>query len=352
MITTHVAAMLTRCSFLIFISLQAGFLLQAATAFSLEKPPSGPVVRIVRLDKRFDALVAKDAKLEKIAEGYTWVEGPAWNRKGRYLLFSDIPANSIYMWKEGKGVSLFMKPSGYTGTSPAEGREPGSNGLTFDLDGRLVICEHGDRRVTRVEENGHKAVLADRFEGKRLNSPNDDVVKSNSDEYFTDPPFGLPKTFTDPHKELDFCGVYRISTGGKLTLLTKEIKAPNGIAFSPDEKRLYISDDDPDRFAWLVYDVNDDGTIVKGRVFYDATELRKTKPGAPDGLRVDKQGNIFGSGPGGIYVFSPDASLLGILETGVATSNCSWGDDGSVLYITANTAVYRIKLQTKGVGYE
>jgi gluconolactonase len=280
------------------------------------------------------------------------VEGPAWNRKEHYLLFSDIPANSIFMWKEGKGMSLFMKPSGYTGTEPFTGREPGSNGLTYDLDGRLVLCEHGDRRVTRVEADGHKTVLADRYNGKRLNSPNDVVVKSNGDVYFTDPPYGLPKTFSDPGRELDFCGVYRISTDGKITLLTKEIRIPNGLAFSPDEKKLYITDDDPDRFGWLVYDVTGDGLIENGRDFYSAAELRKTRPGSPDGLRVDKHGNIFSSGPGGIYVFTPDATLLGMFETGVPTSNCAWGEDGSTLFITANTAVYRIKLLTKGAGFE
>ena len=322
----------------------------AMTALSQEKSP--PIVGIVRIDKKFDALVPKDAVLEKLGDGYNWVEGPAWNRKGRYLLFSDIPANSIYMWKEGKGMSLFMKPSGYTGKEPFTGREPGSNGLTYDLDGRLVICEHGDRRVTRVEADGHKAVLAGTYDGKRFNSPNDVVFTSNGDMYFTDPAFGLPKGFEDPGRELDFCGVYRVTPDGKVTLLTKDIKRPNGIAFSPDEKKVYITDDNPDKYAWWVFDVNKDGTIANGRIFYDATELRKTKPGAPDGLRIDKHGNIFSSGPGGIQVFAPDATLLGMLETGVPTSNCAWGEDGSVLFITANTAIYRIKLSTKGVGFE
>jgi gluconolactonase len=334
------------------LTLNAVILACAATAASQDKPSPEPIVRIVRLDKKFDALVPADALLEKLGDGYTWVEGPAWNRKGQYLLFSDIPANSVFMWKEGKGMSLFMKPSGYTGTEPFTGREPGSNGLTYDLDGRLVLCEHGDRRVTRVEADGHKTVLADRYNGKRLNSPNDVVVKSNGDVYFTDPPYGLPKTFSDPGRELDFCGVYRISTDGKITLLTKEIRIPNGLAFSPDEKKLYITDDDPDRFGWLVYDVTGDGLIENGRDFYSAAELRKTRPGSPDGLRVDKHGNIFSSGPGGIYVFTPDATLLGMFETGVPTSNCAWGEDGSTLFITANTAVYRIKLLTKGAGFE
>ncbi len=302
--------------------------------------------RIVRLDKRIDALVPQGAKLEKVAEGYTWLEGPVWSRKGRYLLFSDIPANSIFMWKESKGVSLFMKPSGYTGSSKFEGKEPGSNGLTFDLDGRLVICEHGDRRITRVEANGLKTVLADRFDGKRLNSPNDVVFMSNGDMYFTDPPFGLPQAFDDPARELEFCGVFRLSTGGTLTLLTKDIKAPNGLAFSPDEKKLYVTDVDPNRSAWLVYDVQTDGTIANGRIFHDATVFRKRWPGAPDGIKVDRQGNVYGAGPGGVYIFAPDGVLLGLFETGTATSNCCWEEDGSVLYVTAGTSVFRIVLHT------
>jgi gluconolactonase len=307
--------------------------------------------KIIRLDPRFDALVPRDAVPEKVADGFAWVEGPVWNRTGGYLLFSDIPNNSVFKWKAGAGVSLFLKPSGYTGSAPFEGREPGSNGLTFDSAGRLVLCEHGDRRIARLEKDGGKTTLADRYEGKRLNSPNDAVFKSNGDLYFTDPPFGLPRTFDDPHRELDFCGVYRLSTNGTLTLLTKDIKAPNGIAFSPSEKTLYITDVDPNRSAWLAYDVTDEGTITNGRVFFDATAWTKTKQGAPDGLKVDKDGNLFAAGPGGLYVFAPDGTHLGNIELGVPTANCAWGDDGAVLYITAGTALYRIALNTKGIGF-
>jgi gluconolactonase len=309
------------------------------------------VGKIVRLDPRFDKLVPRNARLEKIADGFTWVEGPVWNRKGNYLLFSDIPNNSVFKWQEGAGVSLFLKPSGYTGSAPFEGREPGSNGLTFDPSGRLVLCEHGDRRITRLEANGQKTVLADRYEGKRLNSPNDVVFKSNGDLYFTDPPFGLPKAFDDPRRELDFCGVYRRSQDGKLTLLTKEVKAPNGIAFSPDEKILYVTDVDANRPAWLAFDVKSDGTTANSRVFCDAKPFTKIHKGAPDGLKVDKQGNLFAAGPGGLYVFAPDGTLLGNVELGVPTANCNWGNDGSVLYVTADTAIYRMRLKTKGVGF-
>ncbi|MGH9462500.1 MAG: SMP-30/gluconolactonase/LRE family protein [Vicinamibacteria bacterium] len=307
-----------------------------------------PAIEIVRLDPRFDEIVPRDAKIEKLADGFAWVEGPAWDRKGGYLLFSDIPNNSVFKWKEGEGATLFLRPSGYTGDEPFAGREPGSNGLTFDPQGRLVLCEHGDRRISRLEADGSKTTLVDRYQGKRLNSPNDVVFKSNGDMYFTDPPFGLPGSFDDPSKELDFQGVYRFSADGTLTLLTKALKAPNGIAFSPDEKTLYVSDSG--NRAWMAFDVENDGTIANGRVLLDAQGLGDEKPGVPDGLKVDSKGNLFGGAPGGLYVIAPDGTLLGKLDLGVATGNCAWGEDGSTLFITSNTAIYRIRLNTKGAG--
>jgi gluconolactonase len=308
-------------------------------------------IDVVRLDRRFDKLVPLNVKIERIAGGHKWVEGPVWNRKERYLLFSDIPNNSIYKWQEGRGESLFLKPSGYTGKAPFGGLEPGSNGLAFDPAGRLVLAEHGDRRIARLEKNGRKTTLVDRYEGKRINSPNDLVFKSNGDLYFTDPPFGLPKSFDDPRKELPFQGVYKFSKDGKLALLTKDIKAPNGIAFSPDEKKLYVSDVNYNRSAWLVYDVKDDGTVTNGRVFADASKWKKPPFFGADGFKLDKEGNLFGARPGGVSVFASDGTHLGSIETGTPTSNVAWGDDGSTLYVTAGTALYRIKLAAKGVGF-
>ncbi len=307
--------------------------------------------RVERLDHRFNRLVAADATLEVLADGFTWLEGPAWNKGGDYLLFSDIPRNAIYKWHPRKGVSLFMKPSGYTGDTPFKGREPGSNGLTFDPQGRLVLCEHGDRRLTRLEQDGSKTVLVDRYRGKRLNSPNDVVLKSDGSMYFTDPPFGLPKTFEDPGKELDFSGVYRLSPDGELTLLLSDIKAPNGIAFSPDEKTLYLTDVDPERPAWLAYPVLDNGTLGPGKVFRDASIWRKTRAGGPDGIKVDMHGNVYGAGPEAVYVFAPDGTHIGSIFTGVPTGNLAWGDDGSFLYITADTRLLRVQLNTKGAGF-
>ncbi|HET6674197.1 MAG TPA: SMP-30/gluconolactonase/LRE family protein, partial [Nitrospiraceae bacterium] len=246
-------------------------------------------------------------------------------------------------------VSLYLKPSGYTGAAPFPGREPGSNGLALDSTGRLIFCQHGDRRVTRLEDDGRFTTLADRYDDYRFNSPNDLVFKSNGDLYFTDPAFGLPKGFNDPEKA-PVQGVYRLSKDGTVTRLIADIKAPNGIAFSPDETILYVSDDDPDRVAWLAYDVKEDGTVGHGRVLFDATPWQKPSSG-PDGLKVDRAGNLFGSRPGGVSVISPDGILLGTTETGEATSNVAWGEDGHSLFITASRTVYRIRLLTMGSGY-
>jgi gluconolactonase len=308
--------------------------------------------RVRRDDPRLDKLIPRDAVIEVLASGFDWSEGPVWvNRDGGFLLFSDIPRNSVMKWKEGDGISLFMKPSGYTGVAD-DGREPGSNGLTLDREGRLIWCEHGDRRVSRMEWNGGKRTLADNYEGKRLNSPNDAVVRSDGTIYFTDPPYGLPKRENDPARELDFFGVYRIGTDGRITLLEKSMTRPNGLAFSPDERMLYVAQSDPKRAIWMAFPVKDDGTLGAGRVFADATSLvGKDNPGLPDGLKVDREGNLFATGPGGVHVFAPDGKRLGVIETGQATANCAWGGDGSVLYITADSYLVRVRTTTRGAGW-
>ena len=310
---------------------------------------------LVVSDPKFHSLIAEDAKIEVLTGGYEWTEGPVWvpseNGKG-VLLFSDIPNNSIFQWEEGRGASLFMKPSGYTGVVDY-GAEPGSNGLMLDASGRLTMCEHGDRRISVVTKDGGKRTLVDNYQGKRLNSPNDLVYHSNGDLYFTDPPYGLPNRYEDPRRELDFCGVYRLSKDGELTLLTKEMTRPNGIAFSPDEKTLYVAQSDPEAALWKSFPVNSDGTIGKGKVLYDATAHGKDGwPGLPDGMAVDKDGNIFATGPGGVYVFSKSGDLLGRISTGERTANCTFGgDDGSVLFLTADMYVCRIQTKTVGLGY-
>jgi gluconolactonase len=313
---------------------------------------------IERKDPRFDKLIPKDAVVEKLADGWDWAEGPVWIKDGGYLLCSDIPKNQIIKWQEGKGKSVFMEKSGYLGDR-TDLKEPGTNGLTVDAEGRLVMCQHGERRVARLEKDGKTVkVLVDKYEGKRFNSPNDLVYHSNGDLYFTDPPYGLMKKERKagedefPGMELDFCGVYRLSKDGKLTLLTKELSKPNGIAFSPDEKTLYIANSDPDKAIWVAFPVKEDGTLGKGKTLFDSKEwVKEKKKGLPDGMKVDKDGNLFATGPGGVHVFTPDGKHLGTLATGVATANCNWGDDGTVLYITADKSLCRIKTTTKGKGF-
>lgn len=308
-------------------------------------------VAIIRLDPRFNKLVPANVMIERIVSGRKWVEGPLWNRSEGYLLFSDIPTNSVFKWQHGKGTSVFLKPSGYTGKATFDGPEPGSNGLTFDHNGRLLLAAHGDRHIVRLEKNGKRTILVDRFEGKRINSPNDLALKSNGDLYFTDPPFGLPRSYDDPRKELAFQGIYKYSKDGKLTLLANDIKAPNGIAFSPDEKRLYISNADRSNAVWMVFDVKPDGGIENGRILFDATSFAKSKPGAPDGMKVDRDGHIFAAGPGGVYVIAPDGTHLGTIDLGAPTGNVAWGEDGSTLFITSNQSIYRLRLSTKGAGF-
>jgi gluconolactonase len=253
-------------------------------------------------------------------------------------------------WVEGTGVSLYLKPAGYTGAVDY-GAEPGSNGLLIDPEGRLVSCEHGDRRVSVLTKEGGKRTLVDNYQGKRLNSPNDGAYKSNGDLYFTDPPYGLPKNFDDPRRELDFCGVYRLSKKGELTLLTNEMTRPNGIAFSPDEKTLYVAQSDPEAAVWRAFEVEDDGTLGEGRLFYDVTDMVGKYPGLPDGLKVDQKGNLFATGPGGVHVFAPDGKPLGRIDTGEKTANCAWGNDGTVLYMAVDMYICRIKTNTKGAGW-
>ena len=301
------------------------------------------------LDPRFDALIAPDTKIEKIAEDLLWSEGPLWDARTKSLLFSDIPRNVVKQWHADKGVSTFLESSGYTGAAPFTGKEPGSNGLTFDPQGRLTLCQHGDRRISRREADGTMVAVATHFEGKRLNSPNDLVFDNQGALYFTDPPFGLPGTFTDPDKELPFNGVFRVSRDGKVTAVARELEAPNGLAFSPDFKTLYVANARAHSPIWKAYGVRPDGSLDQGRVFADSSRLYKQGDGVPDGLKVDEKGNLFATGPGGVLVYAPDGTLLGRILTGVPTANVAFGEDGATLFITANHRVLRLRTRTKGM---
>jgi gluconolactonase len=266
--------------------------------------------------------------------------------KEGFLLFSDIPNNAIMRWTPDGKVSTFRKPSGYTGPAAPQGAYVGSNGLTLNGQGRLVICEHGDHQVARLEKDGTLTVLADRYQGKRLNSPNDAVYRSDGSLYFTDPPYGV---FDPKSKELEFQGIYRLSPDGKeLQLLNKELTRPNGLAFSPDEKILYVSNSDPDKKIWMAYDVASDGSLANGRVFFDVTQEKEE--GLPDGMKTDSKGNLYCAGPGGIWIFSPQGSHLGTIKPPEVPANCHWGDnDSRMLYMTARTGLYRIHLSVAGI---
>lgn len=292
--------------------------------------PAG-TVQVVSPELR--RLVPEGAVIEKLAGGFKFTEGPVWTREGK-LLFSDIPNDTIARWDPDSGhVIDFRKPSA------------GTNGNTLDSQGRLVSCEHTGRRISRREKDGTLVTVVDRYEGKRLNSPNDVVFKRDGALYFTDPPYGLPKQDEDPAKELPHNGVYRFKDG-KLTLLTTELTRPNGLAFSPDEKTLYVANSDAARKIWMAYPVKADGTLGTGRVFFDVTAV--TEPGLPDGMKVDRQGNLYCTAPGGIWIFNPAGKHLGTIKPTEVPANCGWGNDGKTLYMTAQTGLYRIRLNVAG----
>jgi gluconolactonase len=307
-------------------------------------------IEVERLDPAIDALVPPNAKLFKLAEGFQFIEGPIWvaraGEPGR-LLFSDPNANRIYAYSDEEGLSVFRERSGYDGADVAEYGQPGSNGLALDRAGRVTIAEHGRHRLSRIEADGTTTVLAASYRGKRLNSPNDLVYRRDGSLYFTDPPFGLPRFYDDPHKELSFSGVYRLANG-ELTLLADELIGPNGIAFSPDERFLYVANWDPARKIVMRYPVRRDGTLGRGEQFFDMGGA----PGeeALDGIEIDELGNLYVSGPGGVWVLSPHGTHLGTIRAPKLPANFAWGGpDGRTLYLTARTALYRMPMRVGGV---
>ncbi len=317
-------------------------------------------IKVDRLDPSIDQIIPDDARLERVATGFTWLEGPVWVHGS--LFFADIPSNSIRKWTPGAGVSMFLQPSGYKGSSvPYGGPESGSNGMTLDVRGRLTVAGHAQRDVYRFESlspKGPITILADSYKGKKLNSPNDLVYKSDGSLYFTDPPYGLrTQKDNDPEKQLDVNGVYRIPhaleqkpggapASGELQLLVTDLTRPNGIAFSPDEKYLYVDNSEPKKI-WMRYTVKPDGSLTDAKLLYDATE--DTRPGSPDGMKVDEQGNIYSAGPGGVWIFSPEGKPIGTILIPEKAANLAWaGADRKTLYITASSSIYRVELKIAG----
>jgi gluconolactonase len=306
-------------------------------------PPTEEPEPIVRLKPALDAIVPPDAKIEKLAGGFKFTEGPLWIRAG-YLLFSNYPGG-IEKWTP-DGIVTHFPTSQDTGGAPLPSITY-TNGLTLDKQGRLVICDQGERRIIRLEKDWTLTVLADHYEGKRFNSPNDLVYKSDGSLYFTDPPYGLAGQDNDPAKELPFNGIYRLADG-KVQLLYEKLRRPNGLAFSPDEKYLYVANSDASRAMWVRFPVKPDSTLGAGTVFYDVSG--NSQEGLPDGLKVDQEGNLYGAGPGGIWIFSPQGDHLGTVKPPEIPANCNWGDeDGKTLYMTARAGLYRIRLQIRGI---
>jgi len=321
--------------------------LATASAAVVAQTPTPATGDVLRLDSALDRLVPPGSRLEKLAGNLQRAEGPVWIRSGGHLLFSDL--NEIMKWAPGNSLSVFRNRI-FSGTAPA-GVRVGTNGLTLDRQGRLVGVEHGNRRVSRFEANGETTVLADRYSGQRLNSPNDLVIKKSGEVYFTDPPYfsrqSVPPASPEFRQELAFNGVYRVTNAGKVELLVRDLGSPNGLAFSPSETKLYVANSRPEKM-WMVYDVNGDGTLAAGKVFLDVS--MDATEAVPDGMKMDTLGNLYATGPGGVLVISPEGKHLGTIQVPEIASNCAWGDaDGKTLYVTARTGLYRIKLNIAGV---
>ena len=332
------------------------FLLAALGGCMSTDPAPEPrelVGRVERDTAALDALIAPDARIEKLADGFTWSEGPVWIRQGEYLLLSDVPANKMYRWSERDGLSVFLDPSGRAGAEASGFREPGSNGLIRGPGNSILMADHGNRAVARLDlATRSKVFLATRHEGRRFNSPNDLVRARDGSIYFTDPPYGLEGLNASPLKEIPYNGVYRIAPDGTVELLEKGMSFPNGIILSPDERTLYVANSDPERAVIMAFELDQGGRLGRGRVFADMTALAKSGlPGLPDGMAVDVNGNLFATGPGGVHVFTPAGERLGRIDTGTAIANCAFGDDGRTLFLASNHILARIRTRTSGFNY-
>jgi gluconolactonase len=333
-------------------------ILPTACATPDNPAPRFPAVgRLTTYDAAFADVVAPDARIERLADGFTWAEGPAWiadgDDGGGYLLFTDVPDNKLYRWSEQDGLSVFLEPSGYDGPPTGTLREPGANGLYAEPAGTVLLADSGSRVVARFDpRTKRKTTIAAAFNGKRFNSPNDVVRRSDGVVFFTDPPYGLKDGNDSPVKELDFNGVYRLDTDGSVHLLDDGLSFPNGIALSPDERTLYVANSDPARPIWTAYTLDAKGAVQDKRVFADAADLvGENNPGLPDGMAVAANGTVFATGPGGVIVFSTDGKRLGRIETGTAVANCAFGGDGRMLYLASDAFIARVRVRTKGLGF-
>jgi gluconolactonase len=304
---------------------------------------------VERLDSSINDIISKDAQAEIIAEGFDWSEGPVWVESHKMLLFSDVPRDTIFKWTEEKGTEVYLTPSGYTDPTP-RGGEMGSNGLTLDKDGHLILCQCGDRQVARMDASFDKPEpkyisLANNYGGKKFNSPNDVVVNSKREIFFTDPPYGLEKQMDDPKKEIKFQGVFKIKTNGEVVLMTDSLTRPNGLAFLPGEKTMIVANSDPDKPNWYAFDISNDGQFTNPRIFYSAAGYDKSLKGLPDGFKIDGKGNVFATGPGGLWIFNSAGKLLGKLKLPEATSNIALSPDEKSLYITNDMYILRLKMR-------
>ncbi len=329
----------------VFYALSLALFLAGCSIAPAPAPVRGTpsIGKIIRLDPAFDALVPKDANIEKVATGFLFTEGPVWRPEG-VLWFSDVPGNVLRSVTPSGEVKVLIQNAGGIASAPP-GSFVGPNGMIAGKDGAVLLCQHTNRRIVRVGQDLTVTPYLEKFEGHRFNSPNDLIYRSDGTLYFTDPPYGLLKQDDDPAKELTFNGVF-LYRNGRLQAIIKDLTRPNGIALSPDEKTLYVANSDEKKRFWMRYDVAADGTVSNGRIFYDLAGAKEQ--GIPDGLKVDSQGNIYAAGPEGVWVFSPNGTHLGTIQPGETAANCAWGQDGKTLYITASTSVYRIRVAIPG----
>jgi gluconolactonase len=314
---------------------------------------SGQAGRVHAHSPALAALITPGTPVEKLAEGFTWAEGPVWVRDGGFLLFSDVLANRMHRWSDADGASIFLEPSGYDGPEPSGFREPGSNGLIAGSPGAILMCDHGNRAVARLDlATREKTFLAKEYGGRRFNSPNDLVLGSDGSIWFTDPPYGLEGLNASPMKEQPVNGVYRLHPDGRVELVVADMSFPNGILLSPNERTLYVANSDPNDPVVLAYDLDETGRVGPREVFADMSNLAaEGLPGLPDGMAVDKAGNLFVTGPGGVHIFSPGGARLGSIYTDTVAANCAFGEDGRTLFLTCSHMLARLRTRTRGLGY-